>query len=278
MHFPRRAERLTRDLDRLRRKAFAVPRSGASRQPVPETSVKLAEVVGLDLDDWQGEYLDSPSGRRILNICRQAGKSTVAAVSGLYDALVYPGSLVLIIAPSERQSLETFRKVAGIYHRLGYVVPAHSERKLGMELLNGSRIEALPGSEKTTRGFSAPRRIIADEASRIPDELYAGVLPMLARSGGSLDLLSTPAGKAGFFYETWTAGVWASWEVPATMIPHRIPPAFLEEQRRIMDERYFRQEFLCEFLDVEDAVFSGELIERATGHDVADTGGFEWTA
>lgn len=274
MHFPRRVENLTRQLDRLR---AGIPHAPG---PTPKGPLELAEAVGLELDDWQRDYLLSPANRRILNCTRQAGKSTVAAVDALSDALTAPGALILIIAPSERQSLETFRKVAGFYSLLGHPIPAGSDRKLGMELLNGSRIEALPGSEKTTRGFSAPRRIIADEASRIPGELFTGVLPMLARSSGALDLLSTPAGRQGFFYDGYNAGSWPVWEVPATAIPHRIPPAFLEEQRRVMDDRIFRQEFMCEFLDVEDAVFSGELIEAAAdaGHDVEQTGGFAWEA
>lgn len=245
------------------------------RALVPDTPVELAAAVGIDLDDWQGEYLECEALRRLLNCTRQGGKSTVSALDGLHDALSVPGSLILIIAPSERQSLETFRKVADFYNRLGHSVPADSERKLGMELLNGSRIEGLPGSEKTIRGFSAPRRVIMDEASRIEDQTFTAVTPMLAVSGGSLDLLSTPAGKRGFFYNAATGGEWRRWTVPATEVP-RITPKFLEEQRHLMGERFFRQEFMCEFLDTDDAVFATDLIEAATGHEVSDTGGFEW--
>lgn len=260
---------LSREVARLRLRA---PRR---RVLVPETPVKLAEEVGIELDGWQGEYLECPSNRRLLNCTRQGGKSTVSSLDGLHDALSVPGALVLIIAPSERQSLETFRKVADLYNRLGHSVPADSERKLGMELLNGSRIEGLPGSEKTIRGFSAPRRVIMDEASRIDDVTFTAVTPMLAVSGGSLDLLSTPAGKRGFFYNAATSGSWSRWTVPATEVP-RITPEFLEEQRRLMGERWFRQEFLCEFLDTDDAVFATDLIEQASGHEVSDTGGFDW--
>lgn len=263
--------RLARDIARLRAVA---PR----RAPVPETPAGLAEAVGLDLDRWQREYLESPSDRRLLLTSRQIGKSTVAAVGGLYDALIEPGALVLIVSPSERQSLEIFRKITGMYRALGLPVAPESERKMGLELLNGSRIEALPGSEKTIRGFSAPRRVIVDEASRVEDETFAGVLPMLATSGGSLDLLSTPAGSRGFFFDAYETGEWASWRVPATDVPHRIPPAFLREMRRTMDARVFAQEFMCEFLDVDDQVFSGDLIDAASGHEVEETGGFAWTA
>lgn len=260
---------LSRDVARLR---SLRPRR---RALVPDTPVELAAAVGFDLDDWQGEYLECDSPRRLLNCTRQGGKSTVSAVDATHDALSVPGSLVLIIAPSERQSRETFRKVSECYGRLGHSVPSESERKMGLELLNGSRIEALPGSEKTIRGFSAPRRVIVDEASRVEDEMFGGILPMLAVSGGALDLLSTPAGKRGFFYEAATGGDWERWEVPATRIP-RITAEFLEEQRRLMGERLFLQEFMCEFLDTDDAVFSTDLIEAASGHEVAETGGFDW--
>jgi hypothetical protein len=242
---------------------------------VPDTPVELAAAVGIELDDWQAEYLECDHPRRLLNASRQSGKSTVAALDALHDALDVPGSLILIIAPSERQSLETFRKVGEFYNRLGHSVPADSERKLGMELLNGSRIEGLPGSEKTIRGFSAPRRVIMDEASRIEDETFTAVLPMLAIGGGAMDLLSTPAGKRGFFYNASQAGEWERWTIPATEVP-RITPEFLEEQRHLMGERWFLQEFMCEFLDTDDAVFATDLIENASGYEVAATGGFEW--
>lgn len=264
---------LAREVARLR----SVQRSYRRRVLVPETPVELAAAVGFDLDDWQGEYLECESLRRLLNCTRQGGKSTVSALDATHDALSVPGSLILIIAPSERQSRETFRKVSECYTRLGHSVPSESERKLGLELLNGSRIEALPGSEKTIRGFSAPRRVIVDEASRVEDEMFGGILPMLAVSGGALDLLSTPAGKRGFFYEAATsgAGEWERWEIPATRIP-RITQAFLDEQRRLMGDRMFLQEFMCEFLDTDDAVFATDLIEAASGHQVAATGGFDW--
>jgi hypothetical protein len=258
----------------IRRARLGLP---TRRALVPDTPALLAEAVGIELDDWQGDYLECQSPRRLLNASRQSGKSTVSALNALHDALSAPASLILIIAPSERQSLETFRKVAEFYNRLGHSVPADSERKLGMELLNGSRIEGLPGSEKTIRGFSAPRRVIMDEASRIDDETFTAVLPMLAIGGGAMDILSTPAGKRGFFHEVASseAGEWERWTIPATQVP-RITPEFLEEQRRLMGERAYRQEFLCEFLDTDDAVFGSDLIENASGHEVAATGGFEW--
>src|SRR5215212_11876360 len=116
----------------------------------------------------------------------------MAAIIALHQALSKPSSLILILAPAERQAKELFTKVATSYRALGHAIAADSYRKLGMELSNGSRIEALPGTEKTIRGFSGVDLLLVDEASRVADELYFAVRPMLAVSGGRLMMLTTP--------------------------------------------------------------------------------------
>lgn len=231
--------------------------------------VAFARAVGIDKPDlWQEDLLRSRSPRVLLNCSRQSGKSTISGVLALHTALYHPGSLILCLAPSERQSKELFSKIAGFYRALGQAVPSDSARKLGMELDNGSRIEALPGTEKTIRGFSGAALLLVDEASRVDDDLYYAVRPMLAVSGGSLVMLTSPYGKRGVFFEEWTNGIgWERYEVPATECP-RITSAFLEEERAALPARVFRQEYLCSFEETEDSVFSYEEIEGAMSDDV----------
>src|SRR5918994_1064087 len=225
--------------------------------------VAFARSVGVEPDDWQGELLRTGFDRILLNCCRQSGKSTTAALIALHRALYHPGSLVLILAPAERQAKETFGKVAQAYRRLGHSLAPDSYRKLGMRLANGSRVEALPGSEKTIRGFSGVDLLVLDEASRVDDGLYFAVRPMLAVSGGALIMLSTPAGRRGVFFEEWTGGAgWERYEVPAEECP-RISEAFLEEERRSLPRRIFDQEYRCAFVETEDAVFSFEDVAGA---------------
>ena len=85
------------------------------------------------------------------------------------------------------------------------------------------------------RGFSAVSLLLVDEASRVPDELYKAMRPMLAVSDGDLWLMSTPYGKRGFFWETWANGgrmrTWERSRAPATECT-RISKGFLEEERR----------------------------------------------
>src|SRR4051812_33505359 len=166
--------------------------------------VAFAEKLGIVPDRWQQDLLRSQSDRVLLNCSRQSGKSTMSAVIALHRALYHPGSLVLCLAPALRQSQELFGKIAGFYRDLGRPVAPQVERKLSLELENDSRIITLPGSEKTIRGFSGAALLLVDEASRVADELYYAIRPMLTVSGGSLIMLSTPYGKRGVFYEEWT--------------------------------------------------------------------------
>jgi hypothetical protein len=230
--------------------------------------VSFAEELGIVPDAWQRDLLRSGAERVLLNCCRQSGKSTMSALLALHRALYHPRSLILCLAPSERQAKELFGKVTNFYRELHGAAPAHSDRKLGMQLTNGSRIEALPGSERTIRGFSGASLLILDEASRVDDGLYYAVRPMLAVSGGSLMMLSTPYGKRGVFFEEWSQGVgWERYEVPARECP-RIPASFLEEEQRALPARVYRQEYECSFEDTEDQVFSYEDVAAAISPDV----------
>src|SRR5215218_8169353 len=148
--------------------------------------VSFVRALGLKPDPWQEVLLRSISERVLLNCSRQSGKSAMSGIIALHRALYRPGSLILCLAPALRQSQELFAKVLGFYRDLGRPIPAHAERKLSLELENDSRIVTLPGTDKTIRGFSGATLLIVDEASRVADELYFAVRPMLAVSGGGL--------------------------------------------------------------------------------------------
>jgi len=219
-------------------------------------------------DEWQTSLLRCSASRLLLLASRQSGKSEVAAALALQTALLQPGSLTLLLSPSERQSTESALRVARLYDACGRPVQATKRTALQLHLDNGSRIIALPESERTIRGYSGASLIVVDEAARVSDELYRSVRPMLAVSRGRMVCLSTPFGQRGFFHEEWTST--ADWErirIPADACP-RISPEFLREERRSLGERWYRQEYLCSFEDVIGAVFPAELIEAMFSADV----------
>ncbi len=229
----------------------------------------LSRAAGIEPDSWQSEVLRTDHPRVLLNCSRQSGKSTTTATKAVHVAVYEPGSLTLLMSPSQRQSSELFRKVLAVYKSLGRPVPAEGENALSLTLENGSRVISLPGSEGTVRSFSAVRLLIIDEAARVPDETYSAVRPMLAVSGGQLIALSTPWGCRGWWYEAWENGgnAWQRYRVPATDCP-RISPAFLEDERRSLGPWFYEQEYECQFRAAGGQLFSEDMIAGLFSPDV----------
>lgn len=97
----------------------------------------------------------------------------------------------------------------------------------------------------------------------MPNELYFSIRPMLAVSGGHLIALSTLFGTRGWWYEAWrSAESWERYEVPAESCP-RISASFLAEERRVLGEWWFSQEYDCRFQNGETQPFNREDIEAA---------------
>src|SRR5687768_9839186 len=100
----------------------------------------LLDAQGLMPDPWQRDLLLSADPHLLLNCSRQAGKSTTVAVLALHRLLFAPGSLVLLVAPTERQSRELFRKVLAGYQALRQPLRATICNRASLELENGSRL------------------------------------------------------------------------------------------------------------------------------------------
>jgi len=226
--------------------------------------VLLAPAISMRPDKWQSRVLRSASDRLLLNCSRQSGKSTTAALLAVWTAVYEPGSLVLLLSPSLRQSTELFKKALATYRALGRPIAVETENLLSLTLENGSRLLSLPSSESTVRGYSGVKLLIVDEASRVEDGLYASLRPTLAVSSGRILAMSTPHGARGWWWEAWTNGgpVWERYQVTARDVP-RISAAFLEEERAVLGDWLWRQEYFGEFVSPIDAVFDSAAIDAA---------------
>jgi hypothetical protein len=238
----------------------------------PMSPVELwHQAMGCEPDPWQATVLTSDDPRICLNCARQVGKSQTVAVKALHIGLYEPRSLILLLSRSLRQSAELGKKVFDCYRTAGRgAIPPEAETKLALELSNGSRILCLPGGDEgAIRGFSGVRCLVLDEASRIPDSLYVAVRPMIAVSGGSMMLLSTPFGKRGFFYRVWSSSQrWLKIQVIAEQCA-RLTPDFLAEELIELGERWYLQEYGCQFVEAVGQVFSDAAIDAAFREDIA---------
>lgn len=226
------------------------------------------ERLGFEPDAKQALVLRARGTGGILNCARQWGKSTTAAAKAVHLAYCQPKCLVLVVSPSARQSAEFLRKATEFTRRLGIRTRGDGDNEISQLFPNGSRIVGLPGTEATVRGFSAVSLLLIDEAARVQDEMYHALRPMLAVGEGDLWLLSTPAGKRGFFYEEWSGSEdWMRVSAPASECA-RIRPAFLERQQRSGADPLFRQEYCCEFMDSMNCLFDRDLVLSAMRDDI----------
>jgi hypothetical protein len=242
---------------------------------------ELAASIGIaNLDPWQRDTLESGSKRTLLACGRQQGKSTVAALLACHRALYHPGSTVLLLSPSLRQSQELFLKVERVYSALGRPIKPEGLTTKTMTLANGSRVVCLPGgtSGDTLRGFSAVDLLVTDESAYLEDSVMAAVRPVLAVSGGAILALGTPAGQRGWFFEAWAnAGdEWDRVSVSAEDNP-RVDRAFLANERAVLGDEIYGQEYRAEWLGIgADQVFHPDDIKRAFKRGIKPSVEIKW--
>jgi hypothetical protein len=227
----------------------------------------MRDRLGIAPDPWQERLLRSRSRQIIICAGRQIGKSTTTAAIALHCCIYQPGALVLVIAPSQRQSRELFIKIHDFLQRLEPAEELDEETKLSFMMANGSRAVVLPGDGRTIRGYSSPALILMDEAAFIADDVYDATIPMLAASPeGRLILMSTPYTSSGFFYSLWhTADDWERYCVRTDECP-RVSPEWLEQRRR-EDPLRFAREYLAEFSSPDDALFTAGMLDHCVVND-----------
>jgi terminase large subunit-like protein len=241
-----------------------------------DNPILFARTLGYNPDDWQAEFLESVARYTLLLASRQGGKSETTSLKVLHRALFRPKSLIVIVSPGVRQSGLIFNQILSWLNIYMPLRDLPEENKTTLEFPNDSRIVALPGKEATIRGFSSVNLLVGDESSRIPDPLFKAVQPMLLNSQGDFIGITTPWGKRGWFFREWQGedglagkGIKDDWfrsKNPVTSIPRIMNDpekrAFLEREKR-RDLRWFKQEYLCEFVELEDGLFPDALIEEA---------------
>ncbi|MEM4297050.1 MAG: terminase family protein, partial [Nitrososphaerota archaeon] len=127
---------------------------------------------------------------------------------------------------------------------------------------NGSRILCLPCGRygSTLRGLTVHFAVV-DEAAFIPSEVIESVIfPMLATTKGKIWLLTTPWDKDHITYKAFVSWPKESvYHLPSSVNP-LITSAFLEEQKSLIGEERFNQEYLAQFVDDEGSYFPMSLL------------------
>jgi hypothetical protein len=226
----------------------------------------VRDISEMTPTQWQQTFLRSPRGASILVLtARQVGKTTCAAWAIAHSMLFTPGSLSVIACPAQRQSAEAVRRVREVLVKAG--AELKSDNVYGLELENGSRVLALPGSDDSIRGLTVDGWIVADEAARLPNELIAALRPMRARRPQArFAMLSTAWSRTDPFWTAWASDdpAWIRLKATADTDASLFAPGFLDQERRALGEHVFNREYLGIPGGGEASPFTWELYERAT--------------
>jgi Terminase large subunit, T4likevirus-type, N-terminal len=225
----------------------------------------VREVLGIDLADWQQQFLRAPRGGQIIALtARQVGKTTVAALAIAHAMRFATGMLNVVACPTQRQSAEVVRKVREILLKAG--VKLKTDNVYGLELDNGARVLALPGSDDSIRGLTVDGWIIADEAARLPESLIAALRPMRARRPKArFAMLSTAWSRTDPFWTVWDNGDPSWLRLKATIDVFALYSAeYLDQERQALGEAAFKREYLGVPAGENVSPFSWDLYDRAT--------------
>lgn len=255
-------------------------------------SERVQKLFNFQPTDYQAEVLDYGETEAKAQVApkagRQVGKTLTAGVWGADHAICNRGTDVLYAAPAQATADEMFRECKQHFKNSDFTKEQFgvvSDNKTTWEFSTGTRIlartlgnveqEDSPGN----RGMN-PTCVIVDEAHYEKDAVYTEEIEefFITHACYEYVLISTPAGKQGYFYDAVEGTNSDSWFSPHW--PTRISPFaqldYIEKKRNELDQQTFRQEFLGEFVDTADAYFPYTLVKsclepeppaRTTGTD-----------
>lgn len=232
------------------------------------------------LDEWQKEVL-AAEGNILLCTGRQVGKTTIFARKAAKYMLDHPNTKIIIVSLTEDQAKLIIIMILDYletYHRLEISKGKNKPTQNKIILKNGSQALARPvgNTGDAVRGFTGDVLII-DEASRMPELVWAAGRPTLLTTAGQIWLCSTPYGKQGYFWEAFqnknnrfkvfhisseevitNRPLSASWTEKQRIEAIK----FLEGEKQEMSELRYGQEYLGLFIDELRQYFDDELIEK----------------
>jgi hypothetical protein len=226
----------------------------------------VRKALGAEPKGWQQQFLRAPLGSSILALtARQVGKTTAACWAMAHTAIYQPGSLSVAACPAQRQSAEAIRRVRDSVAKAGAILTV--QNVYGLELENGARVLALPGTDDSVRGLTVDGWIVADEAARLSEDLIAALRPMRAQKPDArFAMLSTAWSRSDPFWQAWDGNdpTYLRLKATADMDGVNLDPVFLERERLALGEEAYKREYLGIPVGGGASPFTWELYQQAT--------------
>lgn len=159
-----------------------------------EQSIALAELAGVHLDPWQGDWVRGATARRAngllaaktaaLSVTRQSGKTAPLATVFLSGLFLQGCREQIWTAHQVKTSADTFSFMADLINdcselkaELKTIRRANGQESIVLK--DGRLIRFIARSKASGRGFS-PERVAFDEAQHLSEDALAAVMPSLS--------------------------------------------------------------------------------------------------
>jgi hypothetical protein len=202
-------------------------------------------------------FADSKHKFGVVATGRQFGKSLLAQNLMLYWLLKTPNQKGAWITPVYNQCKKIFQELTNAANPL---IASQNKADLTITFINGSTIQFLSTDNyNTIRGFSFHYMVI-DEAAFIKEEaINEAVMPTLTAIGKKCLIISTPKSK-NWFYNYFLRGntsndVYIAFKGISRDNPY-VNKDFLIEQYKSLPKDIYNQEYLAEFTDAGNDVFT----------------------
>lgn len=203
----------------------------------------------------------------ILVWSRQSGKSVFAEIACI-EALCNPNTFSAYITPSFAHGAVVFNNLIKYLDSTGLIKRKNST-KLRIESVYGSVLQFFSGESPTAiRGNTVSGILIIDEAAYFPDILpngediwYNVIQPITKVACKKIIMISTPAGKRGFFYQFYNRALEGKEGyacMKRTIYDDSLASEeYINDQKQGTPEKIFAQEYECVFLDSALTFFEG---------------------
>lgn len=266
-----------------------MPSANFSKIPERDRVKAPSRAIETTATPTQVTVLTHPARFKSIVATRKWGKSTCGKLV-VIKRVGAPkrGGLFQWIAPTYRQCQPVYRDLKYVFQSMGQLV-AHNSQALQLDLATGWRVDFRSTEAAENIRGDTPDEIVVDEIGQIEDEKYDEIIrPSIMTTQAPVTFLGTPKGRRGIGYKMWVRGqsdpttgrpldpLYKSWRFTcydATFIPR----SEIEEAKRTMSDRAFRQELMAEFLDTSGVVFENVRARRATPIEGEPVGiGADW--
>lgn len=229
----------------------------------------------IELQDYQLKMIEGWLGPKptVYPIGRGGGKDFTLAIFLTWYLTVNPGTRAIVICPAQRQVKTFIHENLALLFQTSGVLYDSIEKFIEEEfrLTNGSVVFTY-GATSFIKGKHHIDFIFCNEAAEIPEHVFENVLlPMLGshETKGHLSIIGVPGGQQGYFWKAYQNSSPDINDPKAKFYRIQLPTEVnkyyskeqLEMNRRLMSHDVFLQEHMAQFLDIEGALFTQQIID-----------------